>query len=244
MPAGPRSSNAAPGRGRRAALALLALAAGCALLVWGLTRGAPETSRSAAGRPVAEAGATRDVAARPAADLPPESAAAPADEEAQGDALFGADEEAALRWSLVDLDAVRDALPDNRYWQMSAPTDDAELLRLREEDAERWNTEYGKVLSGTATDAEVHAYYDHRERVSLDAIEFASYLLEQHGDTLPERDAGLLALAVRLHHARLEELPRRLAEALERRSERAALREAWLEDEAAFRAHGHDAERE
>jgi hypothetical protein len=177
-----------------------------------------------------------DVATRPperAAPAPGPEAASPG---APDEELFGPDDEAALRWSVVDLREVREALPDNRFWEMSAPTDDPDVLRFREEEAARWNREYGKVLSGFATEPEIHGYYAHRERVSIDAIEFASHLLEHYGDALPERDVGLLELAVRLHHARLEELPRRMAEALERKREKDDLRRAWREDQAAFDA--------
>jgi len=142
--------------------------------------------------------------------------------------------EVAVRWSAVDLDAVRDALPDNLYWQMSAPTTDEELIRWREEERARWNREYGKVLSGNATEEEIEAYYAHREQVSLDAIEFASYLLDRYRDTLPERDVGLLELGVKLHHARLQELPRRQAEAFERKQRQDVVRELWRADEEAF----------
>jgi hypothetical protein len=142
--------------------------------------------------------------------------------------------EVAVRWSAVDLDAVRDAMPDNLYWQMSAPTEDEERIRWREEERARWNREYGKVLSGNATEDEIEGYYAHRERVSLDAIEFASYLLDHYRDTLPERDVGLLELAIKLHHARLQELPRRQAEAFERKQRQDVLRELWRADEQAF----------
>jgi hypothetical protein len=134
----------------------------------------------------------------------------------------------------VDLDAVRDAMPDNLYWRMSAPTTDEALIRWREEERARWNLEYGKVLSGNGTQEQIETYYAHRERVSLDAIEFAGHLLDHYRDTLPERDVGLLELAIKLHHARLQEIPRRLVEARERKELQDALREAWLADEEAF----------
>lgn len=144
------------------------------------------------------------------------------------------DFESALRWSAVDLDAVRDALPDNLYWEMSAPTTDPAEIARREEERDRWNREYGKVLSGTATEEEIDAYFALRRTISEDAIAFSDHLLDQYGDVLPERDVGLLELARRLHRARLEEMPRRMADARERKREQDRLREAWLADEAAF----------
>lgn len=181
-------------------------------------------------------GTPPDVASPPPASIDrPQS-----DDEAGGDeGLLSAvgidpDTEAAMRWATVDLDEVREALPDNLYWKMSAPTDDPDVLRWREEERARWNVEYGKVLSGNATEEEIHDYFDLRQRVSQDAVSFAEYLLLNHGSTLPERDVSLLNLASRLHRARLEEMPRRLAEALARKERQDRLREAWIADEKAF----------
>jgi hypothetical protein len=184
-------------------------------------RGAPavEHSDASRGSPGAPA-VVPDAGAR---------ARAPSDELLPGDA-----DDLASRWANVDLDAVRAAMPDNLYWKMSAPTSDAVVLEAREAERARWNVEFGKVLSGTGTEEEIQAYYAQRQRLSSDYIEFALYLLEHYLDVLPERDLGLLDLAVRLHQARLEEIPRRLAEALERKQRQDRLREAWLEDQAAF----------
>jgi hypothetical protein len=137
-------------------------------------------------------------------------------------------------WDRVDMEAVRAAMPDNLYWKLSAPTHDPALLAWREEERERWNTEYGKVLSNTATAEEVDAYYAFRRRLSLDYVEFATHLLANYGDVLPLRDRSLLALAVQMHLARLEEIPRQLAEAQERRAAQEALRKAWREEQQSF----------
>ena len=56
-------------------------------------------------------------------------------------------------WEALDLEDVRKAMPDNSYWKMAAPTKDPELLEWREKERARWNVEYGKVLSNTATAA-------------------------------------------------------------------------------------------
>ena len=140
----------------------------------------------------------------------------------------------ANAWAAVDLDTVRDAMPNNLYWQLGVPTTDAAALREREEIRAYWNTQYGKVLANTGSVEEVDAYFEHRRRLSADYVEFTSYLLDHYGDVLLERDVGMLELARELHLARLEELPRRHAEALERREAHAAAREAWLRDEARF----------
>ncbi|MDX1649016.1 MAG: hypothetical protein R3263_04100, partial [Myxococcota bacterium] len=216
------------------ALALVALAAG---VVWsGLRetrarRATPEASAPAPRRDVASrppATGTAPAPDAPDASTPTPDAPAPPDPRA-----FGPDDPARA-WAGVDLEAVREALPGNLYWKLAAPTRDAAILRERKEIRARWNDEYGKVLSNTASESEVRAYYAWRRRLSADYVEFASHLLDHYGDVLPERDVGLLELAREMHLARLEEIPRKLSEALERREAHEAVRRQWREDQARF----------
>jgi hypothetical protein len=74
--------------------------------------------------------------------------------------------------------------------------------------------------------------------VSIDAVEFASHLLDHYEDVLPERDVGMLELAIELHLARLEQVPRDLSDALARREAHAKAREQWLADQERFEAGG------
>jgi len=134
----------------------------------------------------------------------------------------------------VDLEDVRRALPDNLYWETNVPTDDEAELARRAEVRSEWNAEYGKILSNTATEQEIEDYYAYRQRVSEDAIEFANYLLNHYEEVLPPKDVGMLELAIELHMARLEEFPRKIAEAHERRVAAAAAREECLREQAAF----------
>jgi hypothetical protein len=155
------------------------------------------------------------------------------------DALEGEtalDDEMAQAWSAVDLEEVRKAMPDNLYFKQSAPTKDPQVEAERDQERVRWNVEYGKVLSGTATDEEIQAYFDHRARLSSDYIEFTTHLLDHYGEQLPERDVALLELARRLHAARLEEIPRKVEEAFERKRQQDAARAAWLKDQVEFGA--------
>jgi len=138
-------------------------------------------------------------------------------------------------WSVVDLKALQKELPDNLYWKMASPTSDPAVIEERDAERARWNVEYGKVLSNTATADEVDTYYAYRYRLSSDYVQFATYLLADYGDDLAPRDVGLLKVAIELHLARLEEIPRQIAEAHERREAHDAARRAWLESEAAFK---------
>jgi hypothetical protein len=134
----------------------------------------------------------------------------------------------------VDLAAVRAALPDNLYWQNAAPTDDPAVLEAREREAAFRNEQYGKVLSGTGTDEEILDYFAYRQRASTDYIQFVDHLLERYGSDLSDQDLTLLHLAKRLHGARLEEIPRRLQEARERKAAQDEARRRWLEEEREF----------
>jgi hypothetical protein len=146
--------------------------------------------------------------------------------------------ELPLGLGAVDLEEVRAALPDNLYWQTAAPTSDPAVLEEREREKAFRNEQYGKILSGTGTDAEILDYYDHRMRASTDYVQFADYLLEHYGGDLTDQDQTLLHVARRLHLARLEEIPRRIQEARERKAVQDEARRAWLEEEREFRGDG------
>ena len=122
---------------------------------------------------------------------------------------------------------MRAALPDNLYWETAAPSDDPLGVEEREREATFRNEQYGKVVSGTGTEEEILDYYDHRMRVSTDYVAFTDYLLEHYGSELTDQDQTLLHVARRLHLARLEEIPRRLQEARERKTEQDEARRKW-----------------
>jgi hypothetical protein len=138
----------------------------------------------------------------------------------------------------IDLEAAREALPDNLYWDTAAPTQDPRLLGDRERAKTRWNEQYGKVLSGTGTEEEIKEFFDHRMHLSSDTVRFVDWVIEHQGAELSEQDLTLLHVAKRLHLARLEEVPRRMQEAFDRKVEQDAAREAWLAEQREFEAEG------
>jgi hypothetical protein len=210
-------------------VALLGIVA-AGLLMW--SRAADRRELAASPAPMASSPPARAPEAGPGGSSP--SGGAPSDPESRGAGGLDALADPAVAWSKVDLGAVRAQMPNNLYWKLSMPTSDAALLRERESVRAFWNEQYGKVLSNTATEGEVRAYYAHRQRLSADSVEFATHLLDHYREVLPERDVGLLELARELHLARLEEYPRNLSDALERREAHDAARRAWLEDQARF----------
>jgi hypothetical protein len=140
----------------------------------------------------------------------------------------------ADQWARIDFDEIRRALPDSTYWKMAFPTKDPALLEEREKIRAEWNVQFGKVQSNTATDEEIDAYYADQQKLSNDYLEFLVYLAEHYGNDVPRGEMGALKLAGELHLARLEEIPRKIAEAKERH----AARQAWLEEQKRFATPG------
>lgn len=172
----------------------------------------------------------------PAADraLPP--ARPPAARDALGDAfsdLFAPDDP-AWAWSRVDLDALRQEMPENVFWEIAAPTEDPAVLERRRERREAENREWGRILSNTAPQEDIRSWYRDRQRISSDLVAFTARLLDEYGPVLPDRDRGLLELSQRMHRQRLEELPQRLQEALDRREAHVAAAAAWRAEQALF----------
>ncbi len=134
----------------------------------------------------------------------------------------------------IDLREARELMPGNLFWRLGSPTKDEEVLAAREEERKRRNEEYGRVLSGDASEDEVRAYYDYRRRLSGDYFEFAEFMYRRHKDNPSGKFTGMLELAMKMHAAKLAELPREEEEALQRSRERAKAREEWRRQQEEF----------
>ncbi|HYI00104.1 hypothetical protein [Hyalangium sp.] len=128
----------------------------------------------------------------------------------------------------VKMEELRAQMPGNLYWELDAPTQDPQVLQKRAETLRKWNEVFGKVQSGDASEDEIHRYYDYRRKLSEDYIAVANRMLTEHGDQLPERDQGLLALSIRMHEDRIKEVPRQTEEALARKQLQDKRREEWI----------------
>lgn len=140
----------------------------------------------------------------------------------------------ADEWARIDFDEIQRALPDSTYWKMAFPTSDPAVIAERERIRAEWNVQFGKVQSNTATVEEIDAYYGEQQRLSTDYVEFLVYLAEHYGNLVPRSAVGALKLAGEMHLARLEELPRKIAEAKERQAAHEKARQQWLEEQREF----------
>jgi len=160
--------------------------------------------------------------------------------------LFPSDDP-AWKWAQVDMDELRDEMPDNLYWELASPTQDEQLLEYRKETKAYWEKEWGQINSNNAPEEKIRAYYAHQHKVSTDYVLFSNRMLEKYHTVLPEKDVGFQKLARNLNLAKLEELPRKLARSLELREQHVKRREEWLADketfEANLQAEKEDAER-
>jgi hypothetical protein len=134
----------------------------------------------------------------------------------------------------IDLREARELMPDNLYWTLGAPTKDPQVLAERDQEKERRNQEYGRVLSGDASEEEVRAYYDYRRRLSSDYVEFAEFMQRRFKGKGPDEFQGMLDLALKLNAERLAQIPADEQDALERARERARIREEWQRQQADF----------
>lgn len=196
-------------------IALVAVVAGGAL--WALTR-QREPAASASVTPAA-------VAPSPTTSAPAAPALPPPPPLASPDLSPGADDGSGAGGPTagyaVDLDALRAKLPNNRYWELGAPSDDPAVARARAERAERSNKAFGRAQTGEASEEEIRAYYAEQKRISSDYLELSLTALAEYGAQLPERDRGMFELSAQLHRAKLVQIDRDLADALERRRARA-----------------------
>lgn len=142
----------------------------------------------------------------------------------------------AASWAKVDLDALQAQMPDNLYWTLAAPTQDAAVLAQRKELKEYWEDQYAKINANLASEEEIRAYFEYREQKATDYVEFATALLHQYGDELSEQAHHFQVFARNLNVVQLQELPRKLTHALENRKRFIAKREAWLKDKTAYEA--------
>lgn len=143
-----------------------------------------------------------------------------------------------LVYGEIDLREARALMPDNMYWKFASPTKDEKILAERAEETRRRNEEYGRVISGDASEDEVKAYYDYRKRMASDYYEFAEFMSRRYKNSDNEQFRGMLDLAMKLNAQRLAQIPQELADALARAVDRAKVREDWQRQKEEFGKNG------
>lgn len=127
----------------------------------------------------------------------------------------------------VQLDELRAEMPSNLYWKYGAPTDDPDLLSERARDKAAIEKLAGLVRSNTASNEEIDRFFDHKEALSNDYLKFATKVIEEYGDKLPDRELGLYELAQSMHRDRLSQYPAQREQAKRRKREQDEKRETW-----------------
>jgi hypothetical protein len=195
------------------AAAALGVAAAATGIIWWLSRPASSTGPSTEPPPRVAGSAVLSAPTPPT--LPAGPLATPATPALPGDPS------SSTPPYPVNLDHLRARLPNNRYWELGAPTSDPEVAKARAERAKRDNALFGRTQTGEATEPEIRAYYAEQRRISEDYLQLSLTVLAETSAQLPERDRGLFELSVQLHRARLKQIERDLSDALARRRERA-----------------------
>jgi hypothetical protein len=188
--------------------------------------------------------ATAGAPARPAVAKQPSARRTPVwhaglDDAPSEDQAYKADpaapsEDTADQWARIDFDEIKRALPDSTYWKMAFPTSDPEVIAEREKIRAEWAAQAAKITANTATDEEIDAYYAEQQKLSNDYLEFLVYLAEHYGELVPPGEVGALKLAGEMHLAKLEEIPRKIAEAKERHAAHEKARQEWLAQQRQF----------
>lgn len=142
--------------------------------------------------------------------------------------------ERELALSRVDLEALKEKMPGNLYWQMGAPTQDESVRQERKEMREYWRQQENRIAANLAEEYAIRDYYMYQNALSEDYVAITDELLKNYGGDLSEQDYGLLLMANRLHAARLQEIPKQLATALDDRRDFVARKESWQEDPQAY----------
>jgi len=142
----------------------------------------------------------------------------------------------AVAWAKVDLEALKADMPNNLYWVLAAPTKDEQVLAERREIKEYWDKQRAQINANRASEKQIRDYFQHREQVTTDYIEFATSLLNRYHDVLPEEAYSFQVFARNLNLVLLQELPKKLNNALESRKKFIAQREEWLQDKQAYEA--------
>jgi len=98
-------------------------------------------------------------------------------------------------------------------------------LREKEEARERRNREYGRIAANRASETEIADYYAEQRRLAEDSIEVLAFILQEYGGQMGETDLKKHEFLLESFQKRLDRIPERQAEALERLSTAKAGRE-------------------
>ncbi|PKL39633.1 MAG: hypothetical protein CVV44_05275 [Spirochaetae bacterium HGW-Spirochaetae-1] len=107
---------------------------------------------------------------------------------------------------------LRREFPRNR----ALPAMNSEEQSRKNEDRERRNRVYGRIISNRASENEVHRYYNEQSEITADTVELLEFILDRYGNTLSEKDREKHAFLLDQYRKRLSAITLEKKESLER----------------------------
>ena len=111
-----------------------------------------------------------------------------------------------------DMDLLRESLPGN----LAIPPRDADERWMRSEAKKERNELFGRINANTASEVELHSYYDEQQLITQDSIAMLEWILNEYGAEMGEGERSKHTFLLDQFKKRLGAIPSREARALQR----------------------------
>lgn len=134
---------------------------------------------------------------------------------------------------ISDLDLLAEleqALPNNRYWALAAPTDIEAIKADRSEIEDEHRQRYALIENGYATELDIKQHFDYISETSQDFIEFSEYVISNYSEQLAPQNLQMHRLSIELHQSRLRGIDDQMAKAYSKLEHVNASAQLWTDD--------------
>ncbi|MGD2186942.1 MAG: hypothetical protein PVI71_12475 [Desulfobacterales bacterium] len=112
----------------------------------------------------------------------------------------------------IDVYELKELFPDNLA--VPSVTDEERQAKIKAREAR--NRAYGLIAANKASEEQIQAYYEQQSRLAEDSIEIIEFILDKYGEQLGERERAKQEFLLIQFQKRLDIIPKRKQEALER----------------------------
>jgi hypothetical protein len=112
----------------------------------------------------------------------------------------------------IDVNELKELFPDN----LAVPSVSDEERRAKIKARQARNQAYGLIAANKATAEQIQAYYEQQSELAADSIEIIEFILDKYGGQLDERERAKQAFLLRQFQKRLEIIPKKEQQALQR----------------------------